>query len=105
MELAALAVRPEIEPIPDLWPYGNWDDPIVIRVNAAVPRTLPEAIRAEVCQEMAVAILSNDVIEIDRTAVVHMIRLVMARDEWRFRCVLLSIPIAAGSDLTWEAVL
>ena len=105
MELSPLAVRSGVEPIPDVWPFGNWDDPLVIRINAAVPRSLPEAIRADVCQELAVAILTNDITEIDRTTVMHMIRLVMARDEWRFKWVSLSTPITAGSDLTWGDVL
>lgn len=41
------------------WPYGESDDPVVVLVNRVIPRDLPEQIRAEACQELAVAILSG----------------------------------------------
>lgn len=40
-----------------VWPYGPAIDPLVARVNEAVPRSLPEQIRAEACQELSVALL------------------------------------------------
>lgn len=42
------------------WPYGATVDPLVARINEAVPRTLPEQIREEACQELAVALLTGE---------------------------------------------
>lgn len=43
-----------------VWPYGDADDPVVAKVNRLIPRNLPEQIRAEACQELAVALLSRE---------------------------------------------
>jgi hypothetical protein len=42
-----------------VWPYGDSDDPVILAVNAAIPRTLPQQIREEACQELALAIVAG----------------------------------------------
>ena len=49
-----------VEPIPELWPYGC-DDRLCLRINEIVPRGIPEDVRADVCQELVLAVLAGDV--------------------------------------------
>lgn len=47
------------------WPYMKADDPlydgIIKDVNNAVPRTIADAARADICQEMVIAVLTGEV--------------------------------------------
>ena len=49
---------------------------LVLEINAAVPRTLPSEIRSDVCQEMAMAVLSG---EFDRSAIKHNVEAIIRR--------------------------
>lgn len=49
-----------VERIPELWPY-DCDDRLCLRINEIVPRGIPEDVRADVCQELALAVLAGDV--------------------------------------------
>lgn len=49
------------------WPYMRGDDPryigLIRAVNEAVPRTLADGIRADVCQEIMVSVLTGEIAE------------------------------------------
>lgn len=50
-----------IEPITEFYPYHtDRDTELIAQVNAAVPRGLPEHIRADVCQDMLASILAGE---------------------------------------------
>lgn len=66
-ERRAARVRALEEPLL-VWPYlrsfDNEDYRLMERVNLLVPRTFPESVRADMCQELLVDIISGD-LEID----------------------------------------
>ncbi len=58
-------LRRNIEPITSFYPYLSRstysDDALMLQVDAAVPRGLSQQVRADVCQEILVGILSGEV--------------------------------------------
>lgn len=52
------APKPKFQPLSVVWPFRG-DDALVERINGIVPKWLPEQARQEVCQDMAVALLSG----------------------------------------------
>lgn len=84
--------RAQRQPLSLRWPYiaSGKPDPLVSLVNAAVPRELPEHIRAEVCQEVAVAMLLGA--ELTDALVRKAVRAV-----WR------SYPVLAGHQRSLDA--
>lgn len=57
------------------WPYMTADDPrytgLIRAVNEAVPRTLADGIRADVCQEIMVSVLTGAIAETEITSAVR----------------------------------
>lgn len=57
------------------WPYMTSDDPrytgLIRAVNEAVPRTLPDGIRADVCQEIVVSVLTGEIPEVQIASTVR----------------------------------
>lgn len=58
--------KPEaLPPLPQVWPFisgGPKDEhAMLLAIDAAVPRGLPEMVRQDVCQDLAVAVLTGDI--------------------------------------------
>lgn len=86
------------------WPYMTADDPrydgLVRVVNEAVPRTLVDAVRSDVCQEIMVSVLSGLIAETDikETVRAHIkghYKLFPIKD---YKTVSLDTPMRDGSD-------
>lgn len=56
-------------PIPEFWPYGATGWPFD-EVNAVVPTGLPPEVRADVCQELCLAVIAGEATTNDLTALV-----------------------------------
>lgn len=49
-----------VQKLAEVWPYGATGWPFE-EVNAAVPHTLPETVRADVCQELCLMVIAGEV--------------------------------------------
>lgn len=50
------------EPLAEYWPYGHTSG-LLDRVNAVVPRGIPEYLRADICQELCTMVLEGQIDE------------------------------------------
>ena len=90
-------------PLPEVWPFitDTWGDEheMVRAIDQAVPKSLPEFVRQEVCQELAAAILSGDV-DLPRLAAAAPVytRLVYRRFPSKYGPLSLDRPCPWGDD-------
>lgn len=87
------------------WPYMTADDPrydgLIRTVNEAVPRTLADGIRADVCQEIMVSVLTGEITE---TEIVSAVRSHLKKHFKQFPVktygvLSLDAPLRSDSDL------
>lgn len=92
------------------WPYlsrePNDADALIMRVSAAVPKTMPEQVRADVCQDLILGVLAGDFTEADLTAQVsRYIRQHYKTVEFnRFRDFSFDQPVPGTDGLRWDEV-
>lgn len=92
------------------WPFLNEDrseaDKLVALVNGAVPRGLPEQIRADVCQDMILGVLTGDITEegLERQ-VQKFLRRHYKAVETPFMAVSLNQPVPGTDGQSWGDIL
>lgn len=108
-EESAIRRRPAPDRTPSLeyWPFAQMSadfEPLVVRINASVPKGLPEEIRQEVCQDIAVAVLSGEATIEQIPALVQGAKSRVLRTLWPyFERLSLNAPVSPGATSTFEA--
>lgn len=88
--------------LPMVWPFAQ-EDPLVAEINAAVPKTLNELLRQEVCQDMALGVLCGEIQRDglrDPALISELIRAVYRRYPDTLYTRSLDQPISATDDRT-----
>lgn len=86
------------------WPYMMADDPrydgVIKSVNDAVPRTLPDATRADICQEIVVSLLLGQIseVEIKNAVKTHLSRHYRMFPVKGFQTLSLDAPLRSGGN-------
>lgn len=89
--------RVAVEPVTVAYPYfhkGGESNDLVLQVNEAVPKYLPYQIRADVCQELLLAILNNEITETDiLTCLPKYVSRVLNQQQDRWKEIPIDAPI------------
>lgn len=101
---------PALKPSENRWPYANRDREegatLVDRVNAALPYSLPEQVRADAAQDIILGVLEGHIREDDLAREIQsFIKSHYRRMEWRFDTLSLDAPVPGTEDMRWDEIL